>query len=152
MANASNFLENKIIDWFFRAQAIGITGATAGANSGPANLYVGLCTSAPSDTGIGTEVTGNSYARVTVASGLTGWRSTQGNTAASTGTGGATTNNNAISFPTPSGSWGTVTHFIICDASSGGNLLFYGTLQNSRSITAGQDVSFPAGTLTITVA
>ena len=152
MANASNFLENHIIDWFFRAQALGITGGTAGANSGPANLYVGLCTSAPTEAGSYTEVTGGSYTRATVASGLSAWRSTQGNTAVSTGTGGATTNNATIPFPTPSAPWGTVSHFIICDASAGGNMLFYGTLQNSRNITAGQDVSFPAGTLTTTVA
>ena len=41
MGSKSDFLENKLIDWFFRAQAIGITGASAAAGTGPATLYDG---------------------------------------------------------------------------------------------------------------
>jgi hypothetical protein len=92
MAGLSDKLENAFIDWFFRAQAIGITGASAGAGTGPADLYVGLLTAAPSDAGGGTEVSGGSYARVTVISALTAWAGTQGagTTTASSGTGGQT--------------------------------------------------------------
>lgn len=44
-----NFMENKLIDWYFRAQAIGITGASAAAGTGPTALFVALltCTKGP---------------------------------------------------------------------------------------------------------
>ena len=53
MAAMSDVLENKLIDWFFRGQAIGITGASAASGTGPTSLYVALLTAAPSDTGGG---------------------------------------------------------------------------------------------------
>lgn len=139
MAAMSDFLENKLIDWLFRGQAIGITGASAAAGTGPTNLYVGLLTAAPSDTGGGTEVTGGSYARVNVASTLANWAGTQAaaSTVASSGTGGTTSNNNAITFPAPTANWGTITHFGIYDASSAGNLLMWGALSASKTVNNG---------------
>lgn len=144
MSAMSDFLENKLIDQIFRGQAAPTT----------TNLYIGLLTAAPSDTGGGTEVSGSNYGRVTVASSLANWAGTQsaGSTVASSGTGGQTSNNNAITFPTPSGTWGTVTHFGIYDAVSGGNLLFYGALTISKTINQSDTVTFPAGSLTITFA
>jgi hypothetical protein len=155
MASMSDTLENKLIDWFFRGQAIGLNGASAAAATGPTSLYVGLFTAAPSDTGGGTEVSGNAYARVTVASSLANWAGTQsaGSTSASSGTGGVTSNNGAVTFPTPTPSgWGIVTHFGIFDASSSGNLLFHAALGTSKTINAGDAVSFAAAALTVTVA
>jgi hypothetical protein len=140
----SDYLENKLIDQLFRGQSAPTT----------TNLYVGLLTAAPSDTGGGTEVSGGSYARVTVASSLANWAGTQsaGSTVASSGTGGQTSNNAAITFPTPSAGWGTVTHFGIYDASSGGNLLFWGALTISKTINQADTVTFPAASLSITFA
>lgn len=139
MAAMSDFLENKLIDWLMRGQAIGITGASAAAGTGPTNLYFGLLTAAPSDAGGGTEVTGGSYARVAVASTLANWAGTHGagTTVASTGTTGTTSNNNAITFPAPTANWGLVTHFGVYDASSGGNLLLWGALTVSKTINNG---------------
>jgi len=142
MSALSNFLENRLVDQIFRAQAAPTT----------STLHVGLYTAAPSDAGGGTEVSGNAYARAAVTSSLANWAGTQsaGSTTASTGSGGVTSNNNAITFPTPSGTWGTVTHFGIFDAASAGNLLFHGALTISKTINSGDTVSFPAGTLTVT--
>lgn len=159
MAAMTDFLENKLIDWFFRAQAIGITGASAAAGTGPTTLYVGLFTAAPSDTGGGTEVTtsGTAYARVAVTSGMSasGWAGTQssGSTTASSGTSGTTSNNGTITFPAPSGSnWGTVTHFGIFDASSAGNLLIWGQLTSSKVVNAGDAApSFAAAALSFQI-
>lgn len=154
MAAMSDTLENKLIDWFFRGQAIGITGASAAAGTGPTNLYVGLLTAAPSDAGGGTEVTGGSYARVTVASSLANWAGTQGagTTVASSGTSGTTSNNGAITFPTPTANWGTVTHFGIYDATSAGNLLFWGALTTSKTVNNGDAApSFAAAALSIQI-
>lgn len=154
MAAWSDFAENKLVDWFFRGQAIGITGATAAAGTGPATLHVALLTAAPSDTGGGTEVTGGSYARVAVTSSLANWAGTQGagTTTASSGSSGTTSNNNAITFPAPTANWGVVTHAAVYDAASGGNLLFYSALAQSKTINNGDAApSFPAGSLTFQI-
>lgn len=154
MSALSDTFENKLIDFLLRAQALGITGATAAAGTGPATTYVALLTAAPSDTGGGTEVSGNAYARVAVTSSLANWAGTQsaGSTTTSSGTGGTTSNNAAITFPTPTPSgWGLVTHLGVYDAASGGNLLFYAALTASKTINSGDSVSFAAGSLTFQI-
>lgn len=146
MAAMSNYLENQLVDHILRGQTFSPTV--------PASVYVALYTAAPSDSGGGTEVTGNNYSRVAVSRALTAWAGTQSaaSTVASSGTGGVTSNNAAITFPVPSGSWGTVTHFAILDASTAGNLLFHGALTVTQTINTGNTVSFAAGQLQITFA
>ena len=151
MAALSDFAENKLVDWFFRAQALGITGATAAAGTGPATLYIGLLTVGASDAGGGTEVSGGSYARVAVTSALTAWAGTQAalSTTASTGVSGTTSNNNVLTYPAPTATWGLVVAYAAYDAAAGGNPIFYGTLQSSRQINSGDPAStFPASSLT----
>lgn len=151
MAAWTDFAENKLIDWFFRAQALGITGATAGAGSGPATLYIGLHTATPTDVGGGTEVSGGSYARVAVTSSLANWAGTQGagTTVASSGTGGTTSNNNAVTFPAPTANWGSIVGAAVYDASTGGNPLFYSALGTAKTVNNGDPApSFAAGSLT----
>ena len=144
MSAMSDYLENKIVDQLFRGQTAPTT----------STLYVALLTAAPSDSGGGTEVSGGAYARVAVTSSLTNWAGTQsaGSTTASSGTGGQTSNNIAITFPTPSATWGTATHFGIYDASTGGNLLFHGALSIAKTINESDTVTFPVGTLSVTFA
>ena len=144
MSAMSDVLENRLVDHIFRAQSF----------AAPTNLFIGLLTAAPSDAGGGTEVSGNNYGRATVACSLANWAGTQsaGSTVASSGTGGQTSNNNAITFATPSGTWGTVTHFGIYDAVTGGNLLFWGALTIAKTINQSDTVTFPAASLTITFA
>lgn len=139
----SDYLENAIVDSLFRGQAL----------PNPANLFIGLSTTACSDSSTGTEVTGGSYARVSIARSLTAWAGTQGagTTVASSGTGRQTSNNSAINFPTPTANWGTVTHFFISDASTGGNLWLCQALTSSQTINTGNTVSFAAGQLTVTL-
>lgn len=144
MSAMSDYLENKLVDLLFRGQAF----------SAPA-CYIGLFTAAPSDSGGGTEVSGGSYARVNTSAGLTTWAGTQsaGSTTASSGTGGQTSNNGAITFPAPSANWGSITHFGIFDAASGGNLLFHGALTASKTVNNGDPApSFTSGSLTVTLA
>ncbi len=143
MASLSNYLENQIIDWLLRGQAY----------TPPATVYIGLSTTATADDSFGTEPSGNNYGRVAVSASLANWAGTQaaGSTTASTGTGGQTSNNVAVNFPTPSGSWGTATHWFISDAASGGNLLFHSPLTASKTIGSGDTVSFANGALTVTI-
>lgn len=143
MAAMTDYLENKLIDQLFRGQAYTF----------PTTLYVGLLTAAPSDTGGGTEVSGGAYARVGVASSLANWAGTQGatTTVASSGATGTTSNNGAVTFPTPSASWGTVTHVGIYDALSGGNLLIYAAVGTSKLVNNGDPVDFPVSQLSFQI-
>lgn len=143
MSAMSNYLENKIIDQLFRGQAYTF----------PSTLYVGLFNAAPSDTGGGTEVSGNNYNRAAVVASLANFAGTQGvgTTAASDGATGTTSNNNAVTFTTPSGTWNTVVAFGVFDAATGGNLMFYGTLAISKTINEGDTVTFPAASLSVQI-
>ena len=154
MAAMTDFLENKLIDFLFRGQALGITGASAGAGSGPTTLYFGLLTAAPSDSSAGTEVSGGSYARVSVASTLANWAGTQAaaSTSASSGTSGTTSNNGTVTFPAPTANWGTITHMAVFDASSGGNMLIYSALATSKTVNNGDAApSFAAAAFTFQI-
>lgn len=140
----TNYTENKVIDWLFRGQTF----------TPPATIYVGLLTGACSDASAGTEVTGGSYARVAVTSSLANWAGTQsaGSTIASSGSGGTTSNNAAITFPVPSAAWGSVVNYGLWDASTSGNLLVCTALAFPKSINNGDPApQFIAGTLTFRI-
>lgn len=124
----TDYCENKVLDH--------INGKSAFAMP---TAYVALFTAAPSDAGGGTEVSGGSYARV-ATSGAT-W---------SAASAGAASNAAAISFPTASASWGTVTHYALFDASSSGNMLRWAALTASKTIGSGDTASFAIGALQMT--
>lgn len=124
--NLTNYAESALLDE--------ILGKAAFAKP---TTYVGLFTAAPGETGGGTEVSGGSYARVALST-----------TAASSG---VADNDVAISFPTASGTWGTITYVGIFDASTVGNLLAYAPLLASVTITSGEQLSFAAGALDFTL-
>jgi hypothetical protein len=102
---------------------------------------VALFTANPSDSGGGTEVTGGSYARVSVTNNTTNWPNASS---------GSKSNGTAITFPTATANWGTVTAFGIFDASSAGNLLYWGTLSASKTVDNGDTASFASSAITIT--
>ena len=131
MAGFSYYLENKVLLHVF-----GGTSYTA-----PGTLYVALFTSAPSDTGGGTECSGGSYARKSMAA------MTVSGTSPTTATNGA-----AVEFATATGSWGTVTHVGVFDASTSGNLLGWAALSASKTVSSGDVFRFDAGDLDITLA
>lgn len=144
MTALSDYFENKLIDQIFRGQAFTF----------PSTLYFALYTANPTDSSAGTEVTGGSYARVAVTASLANFAGTQsaGSTTASSGTGGTTSNNNAITFPAPTANWGTVTGVAIMDASSSGNMLAYAALTASKTVNNGDSApSFAAGSLTFQI-
>lgn len=143
-AAMADYLENKVVDHVFRGTAY----------TAPATIYVGLSTSACSDSATGTEVTGGSYARVAVTSNTTNWAGTQsaGSTAVSSGTGGTTSNNGAITFPAPTANWGAITHVVLMDASTAGNLMFCIALTTGKTVNNGDAApSFAAAALTMQI-
>lgn len=104
-----------------------------------AGLYLGLFTAAPGESGGGTEVTGGAYARQALAFGAV----------AAQASGSQIANAGAIVFPTATAGWGTVTHVAIFDAASGGNMLYYGTLTVSLTVSASGQVQFAIGAITL---
>ena len=130
MGSFTNYWENEILDHLFGK-----------GNYTPPTIYVGLSTAEPNDDGSGlTEPSGNSYARVqTTAS---DWNIASG---------GSLDNAGDITFPTATGSWGTITHFALFDAATGGHLLAYGELNHSRAIDTSDIVQFSSGDLDISL-
>lgn len=126
MSSFTDYLENKVLGHVF-----GGVSYTA-----PATIYLALYTVAPDDTGGGTEVSGGSYVRQSCAF---------------TVTGNLATNTSAVEWPTATGAWGTVVAVGVFDASTSGNLLAYGTLTSSKTISSGDVLRIPAGDLDITL-
>ena len=121
----SNYLEAQILDFVFRNASF----------PPPAAVYVALFTSAPGETGGGTEVSGGSYARKAVTFGAAA--------------NGQVTNSAEVDFGTATADWGTVGHVAIFDAASSGNMLVYGALPANKTINNGDTTTWAAGTLTV---
>lgn len=127
MAEMSNYLENAMINAVLRNTTY----------TSPATVYVALFTTDPTDANTGTEVSGNAYQRTAVTFGAP--------------SNGVSTNSGAVTFPTATGSWGTVTHIGIMDASTSGNLLFHTPLDTSKTITSGDIFTISTGNLSVTL-
>lgn len=128
MAALSDYAENELLDHLLGT----------GAFTAPSAVYLALFTAAPSDSGGGTEVSGNGYARQEVAF----------DAAAS----GSAASSAVEVFTASGGNWGTITHFGIFDAVTSGNLLVHGALTASRVINDGDELRIAAGDLTVTAA
>lgn len=126
----SDYLENKVLD-----HVLG-----GGDYTRPATVYVALYTSAPTDSGGGTEVSGGSYARVAVTNNATNWPAASG---------GSKANGTTIVFPEATADWGTVVAFGLFDAAIGGNLLYWGELSQNQAVNSGSIAGFAIGALTI---
>jgi hypothetical protein len=127
MAAISDYLENALINATLRNTTY----------TSPADVYVGLFTTDPTDDGSGTEVSGGSYAR-TIA------------TFAAPSNGSSSTNAD-VQFPQATGNWGTITHFGIFDAATTGNLLYHGILTAAKTIETGDVFKIASGNLTVTL-
>tara|TARA_R110002167_G_C12702170_1_gene653693 strand:- start:6835 stop:7215 length:381 start_codon:yes stop_codon:yes gene_type:complete len=122
----TNYTETEVLEWLF----------TAGSVTRPSAWYVGLFTSAPSDPGGGTELSGSNYAREAVVF---------------TVSGDTASNNANIEFNAATGSWGTITYAAIFDALSGGNMIAYAALSASKEIGTGDILRIPTGDLDVTL-
>ena len=111
-----------------------------GALGSAPTIHVALFTTAPGEDGTGgTEVSGNGYARV--ATTAADWAG------ATDADPSVVTNANAITFPSATGAWGTVTDFGLYDASTGGNMIATGSLTTSKAPTSGDTPKFAANEL-----
>ena len=140
MANFSNYLENKIVEWLD-----GVAMPTA-----PTILYVALFSSDPTDANAGTEITNTitgSTARAAVAN--ADWTVTTATTTLD-----AKIQNNAEITITNSSTNSTnvnATHFGVYNAATSGELLFHGQLASIVEITPGSAIKFAPNSITLTV-
>lgn len=135
MSAASNYLENKVLDHVLR-----VAGYTQ-----PGSLNVGLFTNtsgnAAANLEAGTltdEVSGGSYARQSATF--------------SAASGGSASTSATITFPAATANWGTITHVAILDASTSGNVLFWGAVTTSKTIETGDTFQITSGNLTVSLA
>lgn len=129
MGNISNYLANALLSHIFGK----------GTYTPPTNIYVELSTTAPTDAGTNvTPPSGGGYARKQTAP--ADWNA---------GANRIIDNANAIEFAEASGSWGTLSHFALFDAASGGNFLGWGALTTSKAVDSGDTARFAAGDLDV---
>lgn len=128
----------------------------AGKSSFSNYTYLALSTSAINADGTGiVEPSGNGYSRVRVDTvnviGGTGTISAWPSDPSDTDSDGKYeyTNNQDITFPEATGSWGTITYFAIFTAQTGGNMIAYGALATPIAPVADTIPVVRAGQLTI---
>lgn len=139
MGSKSDYAEKVVLD------------ALLGQVSLPAlpNLWVALYTTGTltdASTGsspVAVEVTGGGYARVKISNDLSTWPAASG-TSPSTKTNGI-----PIAWAAATASWGTVTQWALCDAPTGGNIIYYGSFATPTTIAFGDQASLPAGSLKV---
>jgi len=105
------------------------------------DTYVALMTASPNKTGGGTEANYGAYARVEVEP--SDWDAAAGDDPIS--------NDDNITFPEATSGNNVVTHFAIYDANTTGNLIAYGALNASLTVTEGVQPRFKTGDLTVQI-
>jgi hypothetical protein len=134
MARISNYLEQAIMNLLISGTAY----------TPPTTVYCGLFTAfteaADGDTFTEVSTTGTGYSR-------------QATTFAAPSA-GATSNSNVLTFDNTGGTdFGSVSHFGIFDASTSGNLLYWGTIVSGpKTIASGGNMAVAAGELDIAIA
>lgn len=106
----------------------------------PSNFYLGLSTTAPNVSGgnVTEPATSKGYARVLMSS-------------LSTPSNGVIANTSDVVFPESTSSWGTITHLVVYDASTSGNLLLYEPLTSSKVVDSGTSVALKSSKFELTL-
>ena len=103
----------------------------------PTTVYLALYLTTPTAADVGTEVSGGGYLRQAIVFAAP--------------SGGVCLSSADVTFPIALTSWGNVAYAAIRDASTGGNLLFYGNLVLPRFVSSGDVLKFLTGNVAITV-
>ena len=134
MSAFSDYLENTLVNATLR-------GATYTGGS----VYVALFKADPTDAGTGAELSDSGYVRqrahTTVAS--------DGFTVPANG---STSNTRNLIFPAIVDVQATITHWGIFDAQNSGNLLYHAPMLNPKTLDPTDVLSFPIGSLIVTLA
>lgn len=133
MSAFSDHLENELINATLRG------GTYAGGG-----VFVALFTSDPTDAGSGNELSDSGYQRQRAHSTVP----SDGFTVPANGT---SSNARNIIFPPIVDTQVTVTHWAVFDAQAGGNMLYHAALLNPKTLDPTDVLSFPIGSLTVTL-
>ena len=133
MSGFSDYLENALVEATLRGGTM-----TGGA------VYAALFTTDPTDADVGTESTDTNYVRQQCHSSVVA----DGFTAPSNG---VTTNSKTLTFPAINDAQLTMTHWGLFDAQAGGNLLYHAPLLLAKTLDVTDILSFPIGSLSITL-
>lgn len=109
--------------------------------SQPTSIFGALCTAAVLDADTGSTISepGQNYARIE----HNGWKISAA---------GASFNSGTIIFAKATGAtWGTITHFALCDDLAGGNLLVHAALNTAQPIEVGDIAKWADSALGVTV-
>jgi hypothetical protein len=137
MSAASNYLENKVLDHVLKVASY----------SQPSDLFLGLFTNTSTNAAANLEAgtltdevstAGTAYARRSVAF--------------ASASGGSSATNATVTFSAATSNWGTITHVAVMDASTSGNVLFWGAVTTSKTIETGDTFQVTSGNLTISLA
>lgn len=131
MSQASNYLEEAILNYFFRNQTV----------AQPTTLYLALYINDPTDADTGTEVSGGGYSRKQVTF----------EAPVQTGGKAVISNNAKIEFDIATTDWGSVTHWGIRTAASGGSLLCRGSFSRVENVQSGNRLTIEIGNLQISM-
>jgi hypothetical protein len=135
MSQATDDLESRVLTALGTAGIANFgNGLTGSAGSG---AFIGLFTSAPTDAGGGTELSGGGYSRKQATFGAV--------------TGGAISTSTDTQFDDASASWGTISHAGLFNSATGGQLLAYGALNTPSAIASGDIFKIPLGGFTISM-
>lgn len=104
-----------------------------------ASMWLGACLTMPTKSSNGTEPVGGSYARVEID------MDAVFPAAASSETG----NDELVSFPTSTGTWGSIVGYALWDASTGGDVLFWFPLTEAVLVESGRAITFPIDNIKI---
>lgn len=113
------------------------TGESTVLNALLAARFVSLHTANPGNTGA-SEVAGGSYARQAVTFANAGANPT------------VASNTGIVQYPTATAPWGTITHFGLWTAASGGSFLGYNAVTTPKSIDTDDIARWEVGKLTVT--
>lgn len=131
MASASNWLEDAILNYFFRGSSV----------NQPQQIYLALYINDPTDTDIGTEVSGGSYTRQQVSFGPPTQTSDRG----------VISNDEKIEFANATTDWGNVSHWGLRNAVTGGQLLCRGSFNRVENVVTGNKFTIEVGNLQVTM-
>ena len=131
MAQASNYLEDGVLNYFFRNQSV----------AQPTAVYLALYINDPTDADTGTEVSGGAYTRKQVTFGAP----------AQVGEKAVISNNAKVEFDIATTDWGLVSHWAIRTAATGGNQLCHGAFSRVENVQQGNRFTIEIGNLQVSM-
>ena len=126
--SATNYLEDKFL----------LASLTGNTYTGNGTVYLALYSTAPGESGSGTELSGSGYSRQSIAFSV------------NTGNGVATNTGNVV-FGNATANWSTAVAYAVVDAPSAGNILYTGNLSPTQTVYNGFNLTFGTGNVSISI-